>query len=509
MYVSLATLGRATQLIDGLGDPDQIENPAELILAGVADLVGCDIATYNEIGFLPDHLGYYAEYPLGSLDPASITVFQEHLHEHPLLANYRAPSTTDPARISDFLSRQQFHRLGIYSEFFRHIPVEHQIAFSMPGSTKDRLVAIALNRAGPDFTDADAALLSVLQAPLGNALRRWRARGGASTALARADSYGGSDLTGREVQVLQFAAAGRTNQAIATAIDVSPRTIAKHLENIYRKLGVTSRAAAVYAVAGGADQRAASLPGGSHAGPGAALRPSNGAVPHPPRPAPDRLVAKYAAAGAGGVCGQVDDGRPGSGPDRLGVHLLLRGRRPFQAVSLGHQRPAVTAQPDPAAGLIQQLAQDAGQPDRAGGAAVGLDAAAAPPLADERRGGVRGQQFPEPAFALHDERFGEGQAAQRRLAHAEDHVRGRVRGPQVILGIGDRDHPAARARVGEFGGPLHQQPGRAGADHGQPDRRAPAGQFAHGVAGGEQTRVAGLRSRLADRHHQRDAVVKP
>jgi DNA-binding CsgD family transcriptional regulator len=279
MYVSLATLRRATQLIDGLGDPDQIENPAELILAGVADLVGCDIATYNEIGFLPDHLGYYAEYPLGSLDPASITVFQEHLHEHPLLANYRAPSTTDPARISDFLNRQQFHRLGIYSEFFRHIPVEHQIAFSMPGSTKDRLVAIALNRAGPDFTDADAALLSVLQAPLGNALRRWRARGGASTALARADSYGGSDLTGREVQVLQFAAAGRTNQAIATAIDVSPRTIAKHLENIYRKLGVTSRAAAVYAVAGGADQRAASLPGGSHAGPGAALRPSNGAPP--------------------------------------------------------------------------------------------------------------------------------------------------------------------------------------------------------------------------------------
>jgi DNA-binding CsgD family transcriptional regulator len=509
MHVSLDTLRRVTQLIDSLSNPDQPENSADLILAGVADLVSCDIATYNEIGTRPDHLGYYAEYPLGSLDPASITAFQEHLHEHPLLVHYRAAGVTEPTKISDFLSRQEFHRLGLYSEFFRHIPVEHQIAFSMPGSTDDRLVAIALNRTGPDFTEADAALLGVLQAPLGNALRRSRSRGQARTALARADSYGGSDLTDREMQVLQFAAAGRTNQAIATAIDVSPRTIAKHLENIYRKLGVTSRAAAVYAVAGGQGQRAASLPGGSATGPGAALRPSNGVVPHPPWPAPGRPVAEHAAAGAGGVPGQVDHGQPGSGPDGLGVHLLLRGRRPLQAVPLGHQRPAVPAQPDPGVGLIQQLAQDAGQADRAGRAAVGLDAAAAPPLADQRRRRVRGQQLPEPAFALHDERLGEGQAAQRRLAHAEDHVRGLVRGPQVIAGIGDGDHPAARARVGDLGGPLHQQPGRAGADHGQPHRRAPARQFAHRVAGGEQPRGAGLRRLLADRHHQRDKIIKP
>jgi DNA-binding CsgD family transcriptional regulator len=35
----------------------------------------------------------------------------------------------------------------------------------------------------------------------------------------------------------------KANTAIARAIDVSPRTVAKHLEHIYRKLGVSSRVA--------------------------------------------------------------------------------------------------------------------------------------------------------------------------------------------------------------------------------------------------------------------------
>ena len=46
--------------------------------------------------------------------------------------------------------------------------------------------------------------------------------------------------------MLELVALGRTNSCIARALDVSPRTIAKHLEHIYRKFGVTSRAAAVY-----------------------------------------------------------------------------------------------------------------------------------------------------------------------------------------------------------------------------------------------------------------------
>jgi DNA-binding NarL/FixJ family response regulator len=45
--------------------------------------------------------------------------------------------------------------------------------------------------------------------------------------------------------ILRLVAAGRTNAAIAHALELSSRTVAKHLEHIYRKLKVSSRAAAV------------------------------------------------------------------------------------------------------------------------------------------------------------------------------------------------------------------------------------------------------------------------
>ncbi len=52
-------------------------------------------------------------------------------------------------------------------------------------------------------------------------------------------------LTAREREVLALVAEGRTNQAIGHALQVSPRTVAKHLENAYRKLDVTCRVQAV------------------------------------------------------------------------------------------------------------------------------------------------------------------------------------------------------------------------------------------------------------------------
>jgi ATP/maltotriose-dependent transcriptional regulator MalT len=51
-------------------------------------------------------------------------------------------------------------------------------------------------------------------------------------------------LSGREREVLAEVAAGKTNRQIATALTISEHTVGRHLENIFAKLGVTSRAAA-------------------------------------------------------------------------------------------------------------------------------------------------------------------------------------------------------------------------------------------------------------------------
>ncbi|HYC32527.1 MAG TPA: LuxR C-terminal-related transcriptional regulator, partial [Gemmatimonadales bacterium] len=53
-----------------------------------------------------------------------------------------------------------------------------------------------------------------------------------------------SGLTAREVEVLRLVAGGGTNRAIAAALGLSEKTVARHLSNIFVKLDVSSRAAA-------------------------------------------------------------------------------------------------------------------------------------------------------------------------------------------------------------------------------------------------------------------------
>lgn len=55
---------------------------------------------------------------------------------------------------------------------------------------------------------------------------------------------GAGALTSREVEVLRLVAAGRTNRMIAGDLRISEKTVARHVSNIFTKLGLSSRAAA-------------------------------------------------------------------------------------------------------------------------------------------------------------------------------------------------------------------------------------------------------------------------
>ena len=58
-----------------------------------------------------------------------------------------------------------------------------------------------------------------------------------------------SDLTPRELEILQLVLAGRTNKAIAAEICISEKTVEFHLDRIYTKIGVRTRIlAGVWAV---------------------------------------------------------------------------------------------------------------------------------------------------------------------------------------------------------------------------------------------------------------------
>jgi DNA-binding CsgD family transcriptional regulator len=99
---------------------------------------------------------------------------------------------------------------------------------------------LALRAAGDD----EGARLE-LRAALA-AFERLGAAGDAATAsdLVRGPATLPRGLTAREAEVLRLVAAGKTNRDIAVELVISEHTVARHLQNIFVKLGVTSRSAA-------------------------------------------------------------------------------------------------------------------------------------------------------------------------------------------------------------------------------------------------------------------------
>jgi ATP/maltotriose-dependent transcriptional regulator MalT len=130
--------------------------------------------------------------------------------------------------------------------------------------------------------DADTAGLEL------DAARQVFRQLGAVPDLARLDEPtrdGPADDTGlspREIEVLRLVATGRTNHAVAAELVLSDKTVARHLSNIFGKLGVSSRSAATaYAYEHGL---VSGRHGGVEAGDSGARRSDSAGTPRRTRP---------------------------------------------------------------------------------------------------------------------------------------------------------------------------------------------------------------------------------
>jgi DNA-binding CsgD family transcriptional regulator len=105
-------------------------------------------------------------------------------------------------------------------------------------------VRTLIARACAEVGDEDGAELEL------GAARRTFTELGAALELARLDSLGQASpaakhgLTERELEVLRLVAAGKSNREIAAHLVISEHTVARHVQNIFAKLGVSSRTAA-------------------------------------------------------------------------------------------------------------------------------------------------------------------------------------------------------------------------------------------------------------------------
>lgn len=154
-------------------------------------------------------------------------------------------------RMSDVIGRQRYRDSPFYREYFQPVGMEHVLDLGL-STDRQRYRSLVLIRGGdvPDFSERDRAVLELLRPHL----RAREARAELERRLRNPDRTTDADeaesktsLTAREREILRLVRDGRTNTEIAGELWISPSTVKKHLENVYDKLGVASRAAAATA----------------------------------------------------------------------------------------------------------------------------------------------------------------------------------------------------------------------------------------------------------------------
>jgi DNA-binding CsgD family transcriptional regulator len=326
----------------GLWELDCLPSFRTGVLALLREMIGCDIASYNEIGDGPGEVFVVAD-PLEDMhEHPAFAAFADLVLQNPLAAHTMRTRDPRALRLSDFISRRRLHALELYEYVYRQIEIEHQMAFTVPDA--GQLIGITVSRDGRDFDDRELGLLEASRGMVVSAFRSLhdRARlevvsraldqageGSLCIALveasgtmrpghARAEQLlseisrlplelsalrewareqrrgrppadptplivecGGTrlqaryvhgqpgmldaitlqplavevrtalralGLTRRQADVLEMTWRGATNAEVALALCISEHTVRHHLEEIYRRLGVSTRAAATHLV---------------------------------------------------------------------------------------------------------------------------------------------------------------------------------------------------------------------------------------------------------------------
>jgi DNA-binding CsgD family transcriptional regulator len=210
----------------------------------LAQLFGADLTTLSTCDLDGGHRSVVSDLP-GAISRREIEVFDHYFHVHPLVREHGRNPAATTKRIDDLLPDGAFLRTPLFNEYYRRIGIDHVMAVPIHVDRRF-LVSFVLNRSGTAFSARDRDLAEVVRPHLASLYRL-----GVSSERTRqlpADApfdRAAAPLTPREREVLDWVAAGKTNRDIAAILGASARTVEKHLERIYEKLGVETRTAAV------------------------------------------------------------------------------------------------------------------------------------------------------------------------------------------------------------------------------------------------------------------------
>ena len=191
----------------------------------------------------------------------SAMIAQHMLSNAALLPQFNAEGITathpfwdtvfDPHRpvqhVKDVLPRRQWLQNPFYVEVFAPDHLDGHIKMELSGHSDD-FITLNILRTGPAFSQADANLLTLLHPHLKQAYQNaymLEDTGLFSTSEQPLESV--PRLSHRETEIIDWVAAGKSNEEIATLLQISTNTVKTHLKRMFVKLGVENRTAAVTA----------------------------------------------------------------------------------------------------------------------------------------------------------------------------------------------------------------------------------------------------------------------
>jgi DNA-binding CsgD family transcriptional regulator len=232
----------------GIVSEDRADLPAsgglpESLLADLMDQIRCDEVTF--VGLDSGQRTYWFGQEVPFTDKPGLTDIHRAYWDHYWDSQFCSyPSRTGDLhsviKITDFYSARQWHSTGMYTDHSRLLGLEHCLMLCLPEAlprtaAPGRHVRLYLDRGpGPDFSDRDRAVLTLLRPHLQQAYLNAERR-----------RHPVPRLTPRQTGLLRLLADGHTNSQIARRLGISEGTVRTHLENIYDRLQVSSRTAAV------------------------------------------------------------------------------------------------------------------------------------------------------------------------------------------------------------------------------------------------------------------------
>jgi DNA-binding CsgD family transcriptional regulator len=213
-------------------------------VARLRRLVPSDLTTLSICDLATNHRAVVSDAP-SPLSRTQIEAFDRHFHEHPLVRAHGRNRAATTHRMSDLVPLARLRRTPLFNEYYRPLGIAHVVAVPVHVRGSE-LVSFVLNRAGRDFSERDRDCLELMRPHLGGLFRLSRelesARG--AWGVPAPASGDGAGVTPRERDVMRWLAAGKTDRDIADILGISRRTVHKHLQRIYEKLGVETRTAA-------------------------------------------------------------------------------------------------------------------------------------------------------------------------------------------------------------------------------------------------------------------------